>query len=242
MLKKLALSLIILSLIITCSDNTSVGGGGEGKIHIGVIREAGGTYVLQRLNALASDMALLNSAGITELTYRQISSDFDPDSLSQFDIIYLAEDWAVTSSTVYENISANKNKYLSYLQNGSALYSDQPNPYDRLPNGEITIDFLPDSFTVSSRWTNEETTILDHSHYITSAIDSVDMPWPADQIANLPAIYTVLAEGSTTGYPALFVQEYGQGKILFCMGSASYTAIKPFTNEVHLRMLSWLVQ
>jgi hypothetical protein len=242
MLKMSVFLLLVSAITLTCSDDSGVSGAADGSIQIGVIREAGGSYVFQRLSALANDRALLNSATITDLTYRQIPPDFNPDTLAKFDIIYLAEDWAVTASNVYENIKANKEVLLAYIENGGALYSDQPNAYDRLPNGQITIDFLADSFTVSARYTNEQISIVDPDHYITSGLDSTEMPLAGDQVADLPASYEVLAQGSSTGYPALFVSTYGSGKILFCMGSASNNAIHAFSNQAHLRMISWLVK
>jgi hypothetical protein len=242
MLKNMSVFIGLLIITLSCSSDNGVSGSTDSVIRIGVIREAGGNFALQRLSVLSQNDSLLNSVGISELVYKQIASDINPDSLSQYDIIYLAEDWAITSSNVYENILANKDKFLDYLNKGGALYSDQPNAYDRQPNGDITIEFLPVPFTVKATYRNENISIVDPAHYITMGLDSTEMPLTGDQVVNLPDAYTVLAKGSTTGYPALFVQEYGKGKILFSMGSASFLAIHPFSNEAYVRMLSWLVK
>jgi len=68
------------------------------------------------------------------------------------------------------------------------------------------------------------------------------MPLQATRLRICLMHTTVLTKGSKTGYPALFIQEYGESKKLFCMGSANRTSVHPFSDEVHLRMLSWLVQ
>ena len=101
-------------------------------------------------------------------------------------------------------MSANKDAFLTYIENGGALYSDQPNAYDRMPNGDITIDFLAQPFTVKASYTNEEIRITDPAHYITSGLDSTEMPLTGDQIADLPLDYIILAEGKATRIPCSF--------------------------------------
>ena len=241
MVKRIFVTLLFSLLLLTCSDNSSGSNNfGQGVIKIGYISEAGKNYALSRLSSYAGNTALLQANNITDFTITQITSDVNPAELSKYNIIYLAEDWGVTTVSTYDNILANADAFRNFIEDGGALYSDQPNAYDRA--GGITIDFLPTPLTIFGSYTNEEITITDPIHYITSGIDSVDMPLTGDQVKDLPDAYTVLAKGSKTGYPALFVQEYGEGKILFCMGSANRTSVHPFSDEVHLRMLSWLVQ
>lgn len=241
MLKKILPVLFILLFVFTCSDN---GSGttemGQGIIKIGYISEAGKNYALSRLSSYTINTTLLQENGITEFTITQISSDINAAELSKYNIIYLAEDWGITTVSTYDNLLAKTDMFKKFIEDGGAFYTDQPNAYDRV--GGITIDFLPTPVTVFGSYTNESITITDPTHYITKDIDPVNMPLTGDQVKDLPAGYTVLAKGSTTDYPALFVQEYGEGKILFCMGSASRTAVHPFSDEVHLRMLNWLVQ
>lgn len=243
MYRTIIVSVTIGVFIWSCS-NTSTSITEEtntGVIKIGVINDAGKPYAVQRLNALAANKDLLATYDITTLSVVVINSGINPDSLSKYDIIYLSEDWATNTVPVYENISKNAGKYLTFIENGGGLFIEQPNPYDRLPDGKITLDFLPIPVTISARWTPESAIILNSSHYITSGIDSTDMPIPADQIDNLNPEYTLLAKGDKTGYPALFIHEYGKGKILFSMGSASYTAHQVYSETVHIKMLSWLI-
>ena len=78
MKKPIILTLVLFVFIISCSEKTGVSASADGSLHIGVITQAGKTYALQRLNDLASDLTLLNSVGLNELTYEQINSDISP--------------------------------------------------------------------------------------------------------------------------------------------------------------------
>ena len=89
-------------------------------------------------------------------------------------------------------------------------------------------------------YADEDVTVINSTHYITDGIDGIDLPFPGDQVQDLPEQYTLLAQGTTTGSPSLFVLEHGDGKILFAMGHPNPNAIHPYSDEVYYRMLHWL--
>lgn len=245
MVKNLLSIIFILSFIFACSDGTTDPGDDfgdikkPGVIRIGLVNDVNDTATLTRLTSLASNTTTLDSLGITEFTITEITSAIDPDSLSQFTIIYLPVGWASALTTTYENINANGSQYMSYVENGGGLFIEQPNPHTR-PDNTITIEFLPYPLTLTNGYINEEVTVIDSTHYITSGIGGIDLPFPGDQAVDLPEEYTLLAQGTTSGAPSLFVLNHGTGKILFAMGHPNPAAIHPYSDEVYYRMLHWL--
>ena len=245
MVKKILFLILFFLFAYSCSDSPTDSDNDPGDIkdpgaiRIGLMYDVPELTTLQRLDSLATNSAMLNTLGIKEFTVSTITSDIDPDSLQLFTIIYLPVSWASSNSMIYENILAAKNSYMDYIQSGGAFFIEQPNPYNR-PSNMITIDFLPYPVTLSNGYLNEDVVIVDSTHYITNGIDPINMPFPGDQVQDLPEEYSILAEGVQSGAPSVFYLNHGNGKILFAMGNPSPSSIHPYSDEVYYRMLIWL--
>ena len=245
MKKNVLFSALILLFVYSCSDGLTDSDKelgdlkDPGAIRIGLINDNNDTTTPQRLQSLAANTKMLNELGISEFTITEITSAIDPDSLKEFTIIYLPVSWAALTTPIYENINDNAAQYMNYVKSGGSMFIEQPNPFNR-PGNTITIDFLPYPVTLSNGYLDEEVTVVDSTHYITTGLDGIDLPFPGDQVQDLPEQYTLLAEGTSSGYPSLFTLNHDDGKILFAMGHPSSTSVHPYSDAAYYKMLNWL--
>ena len=195
-------------------------------ISIGLIKSGSYTSAADRLI----------KSGFTRIT--QIDVNAGIDTLSKYNVIYLPVNWASEGAGHAETIQKFRADYIQYVNNGGGLLIEQPNPNP----DTITVTIVPKPVFIEYSYTLEDfpPVITDSSHYLTQGLTAEELPFPADQIDTLDAMYHVLTRGKLTGSPGLFVAEHGKGKILFEMAHHSTGATHPLSDSTFVRMFSWV--
>lgn len=181
----------------------------------------------------------LTELGFQNITLLAPSSDLAV--LRNFDIVYLPTNWAQLNGGNYAEIQAQSADYLAYVQEGGALFIDQPNPYQQ-PGGQVTPNILPYPMTFVSSYDLGDfpPVVVNANHEITRGLPPQTLPFPADQITVIAPEYEVLARGAISHSPSLAVATYGRGRILVQTAHPSRTAIRPFSDTVYVRMVEWV--
>ena len=241
MFKKIIVILLLLLLIQNCSDSPTGNDDDveemnfSGKLRIALLNDASVNTTRNRLNGLLANSDAIDSLGIGEFTITEISISDVVDSLSNFDLICFPTVWG--NASFIDSINAYGAAILEFVENGGGLFIDQA-------NANITLNFLPDPFTLDLSWTSNadiSRVIVDSTHYITQGLEPEDLPFPFDEVVGtLPAVYKVLVKRGLNDAPSLFVTNHGEGRILFTMGNPGTSPTYNYSDEAYYRMLMWV--
>lgn len=166
------------------------------------------------------------------------------DILQQYNIVYLPVRWAEGQGVGdLETLEAHASDYRTYVYEGGGLFVEQPNPF-RQPGEQVTPTLLPHPITFYNWYEDTDCppTIVDPDHAITRNLAPEEMPFPADQMIDIDPFYHILVVGNTTGSASLVIGEYGLGRILVETAHPNALTDCPFSDQVYIRMIEWLLE
>ncbi|MBD3237049.1 MAG: hypothetical protein GF330_10120 [Candidatus Eisenbacteria bacterium] len=180
----------------------------------------------------------LITAGYTS-TLIPVSSDYSV--LSQYDMVLLPVSHAVPAH--YYTLDALAGDYHSYVSEGGKLWIGQPNPY-QMPDNTAEITWAPYDLTVNTSYTLDDcpSIIVDPDHCIAQGVSGSDLPMAGDAVREMGPEWHVVAEGPSTGLPAVFIACYGSGACLVELGHPSPNALCPYTDAGFYNMIFCLVE
>ena len=199
------------------------------------------SMVIGMINTNDSDAPYnrLKSLGYNNINLLPAKSGLD--TFLQHDVIYLPVGWAQGYGGASDTILQYSEDYKTYVSMGGGLFLEQPNPYT-LPGDSIVVTLLPEPVTFHYFYNQDDypPVIVDPDHEITKNLSGDELPFPADSIPSLNAMYHVLVRGRISGNPSLFVTEYGNGKILVHTAHPSVTATHVISDTAYVRMINWV--
>ncbi|WOF16217.1 PEF-CTERM sorting domain-containing protein [Methanoplanus sp. FWC-SCC4] len=159
-------------------------------------------YESQRITGLGADVTyIVQPPKIKSLTL---------NDLENYDVIYIASNWGVVRRSLEEISSHLK----SYVNNGGGLVVGQYNSR----NTPYTPDFVPYEYTISDTYfpTQCGKIIVSPTHYISSGLNSDDMPDVYDRVplSSLSTQYNIIAKHVSEEILSVATACYGEGRIV----------------------------
>jgi hypothetical protein len=253
----LLLNLLIITMILLCNaiwssdnnitnDDKNYDGRVDGLSKIlgktsSVLANFDTTMIIGIINTDGADTPFDRLQNLGYNNINLIPAQSGLETFLQHDVIYLPVGWAQGYGGAPDTILQYSEDYKTYVTMGGGLFLEQPNPYT-LPGDSLVVTLLPVPVTFHYFYNQDDypPVVVDPLHEITNGLSGDVLPFPADSIPSLDAMYHVLVQGRISGNPSLFVAEYGSGKILVHTAHPSATATHPFSDTAYMRMINWV--
>ncbi len=185
------------------------------------VRDGGADAEVERLRALGLDIRI---GGFAEL---------NPEGLEPYGVVVVAY---MQSGLLTQYRTALQD----FVVSGGGLLIHQP-------NASGLLDYTPTGFDVtmiSELWcsggTESGTTIVNEEHPLTAGLLPEDLSGDFDEVGALGPGFTVLAENSVCGDPALAAGTLGLGRVVLETGNANLQSVDPGTEAYWDRLFGWL--
>jgi hypothetical protein len=162
-------------------------------------------------------------------------------TLSGYDIVLLPCSHATPAH--YGTLNGLAGDYHDFVADGGKLWIGQPNPFDGGSN-TATITWAPYGLTINILYTLNDcpSIIVDPAHCIAQGVTGADLPFAGDTVISMGTEWHVVAEGPSTGLPAVFIACYGDGACLVELGHPSPSSLCPYTDAGFSRMVECLLE
>ncbi len=189
-------------------------------------------------SSVGNYQARLTTAGYGS-TLIPVTSDYSV--LIQYDVVLLPVSHAAPAT--YSTLDALAADYHDYVNDGGKLWIGQPNPY-QMPGNTADITWAPYDLTIEISYTMDDcpSLIVDPSHCIAQGVSGSDLPFAGDTVVQMGSEWHIVAQGPTTGGPAVFIADYGCGACLVELGHPSPSALCPYTDAGFYRLIYCLIE
>ncbi len=162
--------------------------------------------------------------------------NFDPNSMSDDDVLLLPNHWAAQEDR-YDYFESKKDDFHAFVKRGGGLLVCRPHPHT-----ECTPTLLPYPVTFENRAgrsSPRRINLTKQTHYITSRLPDMDMPFSADSMIRIDKQYETLALQFMTQRPSLAVCRFGNGRVVVQTANDNVHAYEPLADEILRRMVLW---
>jgi hypothetical protein len=156
--------------------------------------------------------------------------------LRDYQVIYIPAGWGIQAGCLEEKAAVFK----SFISQGGGILVEEANA-----ESNYTTSFLPNNVTFLSPSYQEEDWppfINEEEHYLINNLDDYELvPGPQDLVAPNED-YTIITSGRVNSYPALLLNEFGEGRVIISTSNPSLSSKFPISDDIWLRMFIWLAR